>query len=76
MSKKYIGDYFFTTIIENGEEISILMNVDDESDWYPNEFMRTDKDSEYDGIMTETNSSAIALKLSRDGELAELWRIW
>jgi hypothetical protein len=74
MSKKYIGDYFFTTIIENGDEISILMNVDDESDWYPNEFMRTDKDSEWDGIMGETNTSAIAIQI--EGDYAQLWRIW
>lgn len=76
-NKKFLGEYYFTDIIHDGEEISVLMNEDDEDDWYPTElFQRMEAGSYWDGIATETNTSAIVIKISNCGDGGELWRIW
>ena len=45
----------------DGEPIAV---VSDTEEYNLSEFMRTDSDSEYHGIMGLTNTSALALKLS------------
>ncbi len=81
MKAKYLGIYltdvnFFQT--EDFEEDTEYRysHKDDETDYYPQDlFMRTESDSQFDGIASETNSSAIALKIL-DDESVKLWRIW
>lgn len=81
MKAKYLGRYYSHVEfigIENGKELIEykFTHIDDEDDYYESELFMTANDSKFDGIMTETNTSAIAAKISDDGELIKLWRIW
>mgnify|MGYP003664760060 FL=1 len=56
----------------DGEPIAV---VSDTEEYNLSEFMRPDSDSEYDGIMGLTNTSAIALKLDADNDSCTLYWI-
>ena len=56
----------------DGEPIAV---ISDTEEYNLSEFMRTDSDSEYDGIMGLTNTSAIALKLDADNDSCTLYWI-
>ena len=53
---------------DNAEELAFLIAKDGEY-WNLDSFMRTER-GRYDGVMTVTNTSAIGVVLSRDGESA------
>ena len=56
----------------DGEPIAV---ISDTEEYNLSEFMRTDSDSEYDGIMGLTNTSAIALRLDADNDSCTLYWI-
>lgn len=56
----------------DGEPVAV---VSDTEEYNLSEFMRTDSDSEYNGIMGLTNTSAIALKLDADNDSCTLYWI-
>ena len=56
----------------DGEPIAV---VSDTEEYNLSEFMRPDSDSEYDGIMGLTNTSAIALRLDADNDNCTLYWI-
>ena len=81
MKAKYLGRYYSHVEfigIEKGKELIEykFIHTDDEDNYYDQDlFMRVDH-SMFHGIMSETNTSAIACKISDDGETVKLWRIW
>ena len=56
----------------DGEPVAV---VSDTEEYNLSEFMRPDSNSEYDGIMGLTNTSAIALKLDADNDSCTLYWI-
>ena len=79
MKAKYLGNYEIEYIdnpdYSEDEMECILVNEEDKTDTYPlHQFMRSD--DQFNGIMGESNTSAIGLKMSDCGDGAKLWRIW
>jgi hypothetical protein len=80
MSYKYLGYYDVVNEVVNGEEVTALVpeyedlvDTDDYSNWYDfDQFMRSEY-SLFDAIYGESNTSAIGLKMYREG--FKLWRL-
>lgn len=48
-----------------------------DGDTFPlDNFMRADKDSWFDGYMSETNTSSIVCKFNKSNDVAKLYRVW
>lgn len=78
---KYLGKYYTDIVFsedENEDPENIFINEEDESDTYPMDLFMlvVEPTCNYNGIMSETNTSAIVCKLSDCGEQAKLWRIY
>ena len=84
MKTKYLGEYYidFLPYEDNeGELHAVLINIDDESDYYDYElFMRHSEIIEGIGeihaVYVETNNSSIVLQLAYSGDGGKLWRIY
>ena len=76
MKAKYLGEWYIDYLsVDNGQEPYLVQENDGEHEGFPLDlFMKSD--GEFDGIMTETNTSAIALKLCDSCDGGKLWRIW
>ena len=79
MRAKYLGNYeidYRDNIDYSEDEMEcVLINIKDDTDIYPlHQFIKSEE--QFDGIMGETNTSAIGVKLSSCGDGAKLWRIW
>lgn len=70
MKAKYLGAFW----IEDDPER--IVNEEDGEGYALELFMRASTPEPYDGIMTETNTSAIICKISDCGDEYKLWRIW
>lgn len=78
MKARYLGKYYshIAFIDDVEDEVYLFTSVDDEDDYYDQElFMKTNKESLFDAVSSETNTSAIACKIV-NGDLVKLWRIW
>ena len=53
----------------------ILVNIENDEDTYPLHMFMRDEGT-FHGIMGESNTSAIGVKLSDCGDGAKLWRVW
>lgn len=81
MRAKYLGEYYHEVNLEseyNSDEYMqfIWVNSEDSEDVINDEFMRISDEELFHGVMSETNTSALAIKLSNCGESAKIWRIW
>lgn len=76
MQANFLGIYT-STVYFNDIDADVeyrFTNEDDESDYYESDlFMRVDN-SIFDGIASETNTSAIGVKIYED--YVKLWRIY
>ena len=73
MKCNYLGE-FWVEYASSAEGYSTYIVNDEDIEGYSLElFMRVD-DSTFDGIMPETNTSAIGLKFSKEG--FRLWRVY
>ena len=72
MKARYLGTYIFDYV---GEQ-TILVEEDEKSleSYNLDEFMRTDNNSLFDGVASETNVSSLVLRFL-DSETVKLWRV-
>lgn len=84
MKLKYLGT--FTHEIDYNESNDVLNDIDEDivmcwrdvndfNNTYSDDFMRLDDDL-FHGVMSETNTSAIMIKLLSDNESAKLYRAY
>lgn len=76
MKAKYLGTFWIEDVSSSGEYLSRIVNEEDREGYDIELFMRASSSEPYDGIMTETNTSAIICKISDCGDEYKLWRIW
>jgi len=76
MKAKYLGEYIidYPPEAEDNQEY-LLCEANIETGYPLNEFCIAEH-SIFDGIASETNTSAIACKMHASGDGARLWRIW
>ena len=80
MKARYLGKYEMDTYFEALDTEDEIVeyrftHIEDKEDYYNSDlFMRTEYFI-FNGIMTETNTSAIGCKILNDEEV-KLWRIW
>jgi len=67
MKCNYLGEFWVS------DDSEYIVNDEDTEGYSLELFMRVD-DSTFDGIMTETNTSAIGLKFNKEG--FRLWRVY
>ena len=74
---KYLGKFELDQVDlwDDGEECSAWVNIEDEEDVISNEFMVI-KNSPFDAVMGESNTSGLGIKLSPCGEIGKIWRVW
>ena len=72
---KYLGNYWKEDVEIDGEYQAHLINDKDQEGYNLRMFIHSDE-LNYDGIMSETNTSAIVLKMNANWDGAKLWRIW
>lgn len=78
MKAKYLGVFYFDYVVVDGEPIEVLVSSSKgaNEEYMLDQFMLTEPNSMFDGIMGETNTSAIAMKMTDSLELAKLWMIY
>jgi hypothetical protein len=78
---QYLGYFDLVNEVVNNEEVEALIpenedlvDTDTHRNWFDfNQFMRTENDSSFLGIMSECNTSSIGIKAYREGY--KLWRL-
>ena len=75
MKAKYLGIFYQDVECSTEDYEIVWKNTEDEEYQFNDEFMVV-SDSIFTGVMGETNTSAIALKLNADKDTAKLWRIY